>query len=164
MAVAVQGFSAASSAETEELKRAQSLPVRAAAVLFGFAFIWAGAGLWLVPGLELEPSILLTKMFLSVMMVTAGVGMTQIATDKPRFELHFDGRHRQVLLVQGLSRGRSQVVRTINYEDIARITVSDAELTMYSDKGKILAELPLEGPHARLDAIAQLRSQSLAVS
>ncbi|MBR9843314.1 MAG: hypothetical protein GYB25_09150 [Rhodobacteraceae bacterium] len=164
MAVAVQGFSATSSAQSEEMKRAQSAPVRAAAVLFGFGFIWAGAGLWLVPGPDLEPSIMLAKMFLSIMMVTAGVGMTQIATDKPRYELHFDGRNRQALLVQGLSRGRSHVVRSINYEDIARITVSDSDLTMYNANGKILAELPLEGAHARLDAIAQLRGQDLAVS
>ncbi|MDV4145564.1 MULTISPECIES: hypothetical protein [Shimia] len=164
MAVAVQGLSASSSVQSEELKRAQSFPVRAAAVLFGFGFIWAGAGLWLVPGQDLDPSILLAKMFLSIMMVTAGVGMTQIATDKPRFELHFDGRNRQVLLVQGLSRGRSHIVRSINYEDIGRIQVSDDVLTMYGDTGKILAELPLEGANARLDAIAQLRSQSLAVS
>jgi len=164
MAVAVQGFSSEASAESAELKRAQSIPVRAAAVLFGFGFIWAGAGLWFVPGLDLEPSIMLAKMVLSIMMVTAGVGMTQIATDKPRFELHFDGRNRQALLVQGLSRGRSHVVRAINYEDIARITVSDRDLVMYGETGKILAELPLNGANARLDAIAQLRSQSLAVS
>ena len=164
MAVAVQGFSGRASARTEEMKRAQSMPVRAAAVLFGFGFIWAGAGLWFVPGLELSPSVLLTKMVLSVMMVTAGVGMTQIATDKPRFELHFDGRNRQVLLVQGLSRGRSHVVRSINYEEIARVSVSDEDMVIYSIAGQILAELPLEGPGARLDAIAQLRSQALAVS
>lgn len=164
MAVAVQGFSGRTSARTEEMKRAQSMPVRAAGVLFGFGFIWAGAGLWFVPGLELSPSVLLTKMVLSVMMVTAGVGMTQIATDKPRFELHFDGRNRQVLLVQGLSRGRSHVVRSINYEEIARVSVSDEDMVIYSAAGQILAELPLEGPGARLDAIAQLRSQALAVS
>ncbi|MCW9044525.1 MAG: hypothetical protein OQK05_14395 [Pseudopelagicola sp.] len=164
MAVAVQGLSATSSNQSEELKRAQSVPVRAAAVLFGFGFIWAGAGLWLVPGLDLDPSIMLAKMFLSIMMVTAGVGMTQIATDRPRFELHFDRRNRQVLLVQGLSRGRSHVVRSINYEDIARINATDKTLVMYSETGKILAELPLDGPNARMDAVAQLRSQSLAVS
>lgn len=141
--------------------RGHSVPVRAASVFFGFAFIWAGAGLWLMPGPELEPSILLAKMFISILLVTAGVGMTQIATEKPSSELHFDSRHRQVHMVESLPRGRSHVVKTINYEDIARVDVTDAELVMLNDAGKILVELPLDGPHARLDAIAHLRSQSL---
>ena len=143
--------------------RGHSIPVRAASVFFGFAFVWAGAGLWLMPGPELEPSILLAKMFISILLVTAGVGMTQIATEKPNSELHFDARHRQVHLVESLPRGRNHVVKTINYEQIARINVTDAELVMLNDTGKILVELPLDGPHARLDAIAHLRSQSLQV-
>ena len=143
--------------------RGHSIPVRAASVFFGFAFIWAGAGLWLMPGPELEPSILLAKMFISILLVTAGVGMTQIATEKPNSELHFDSRHRQVHLVESLPRGRTHVVMTLNYEDIARVDVTDVELVMLNDAGKILVELPLDGPHARLDAIAHLRSQSLIV-
>ena len=113
MAVAVQGFSSEASAESAELKRAQSIPVRAAAVLFGFGFIWAGAGLWFVPGLDLEPSIMLAKMVLSIMMVTAGVGMTQIATDKPRFELHFDSgspsQHRPFLFPTASRRQKEKL-------------------------------------------------------
>lgn len=143
--------------------RGHSIPVRAASVFFGFAFIWAGAGLWLMPGPELEPAILLSKMFISILLVTAGVGMTQIATEKPNSELHFDSRHRQVHLVESLPRGRTHVVMTLNYEDIARVDVTDVELVMLNDAGKILVELPLDGPHARLDAIAHLRSQSLIV-
>ncbi len=162
MAVAVQGLSATSSNQSEELKRAQSVPVRAAAVLLGSGSFGPGPVYGLC-GLDLDLDHV-AKMFLSIMMVTAGVGMTQIATDRPRFELHFDRRNRQVLLVQGLSRGRSHVVRSINYEDIARINATDKTLVMYSETGKILAELPLDGPNARMDAVAQLRSQSLAVS
>lgn len=161
MAVATQSMSISAGNAQGKSNRGHSVPVRAASVLFGFAFIWAGAGLWLVPGLDLEPSILLSKMFLSIMMVTAGVGMTQIATEKPQSELHFDARHRQVHLVETLPRGRRHVVRTVNYEQIARVNVTDSELVMYNDEGKILAELPIDGQHARLDAIAHLRSQSL---
>lgn len=164
MAVATQTMSISAGQTAHGLAKGHSVPVRAASVLFGFAFIWAGAGLWLVPGLDLEPSILLAKMFLSIMMVTAGVGMTQIATEKPQCELHFDARHRQVHLVESLPRGRSHIVRTMNYENIARVSVSDRELVMLNDEGKILVELPLDGPHARLDAIAHLRSQSIYVA
>ncbi|WP_299352973.1 hypothetical protein [uncultured Shimia sp.] len=146
------------------IARGHSTPVRAASVFFGFAFIWAGAGLWMVPGLDLEPSILLAKMFVSVLLVTGGVGMTQIATERPHCELQFDPKHRQARLIEGLPRGRSHVVKTVNYEDIARVNVSDADLVMLNDEGKILVELPLDGPHARLDAIAHLRSQSLQVA
>ncbi len=161
MAVATQSMSISAGQSAAGLTNGRSVPVRAASVLFGFAFIWAGAGLWLVPGLNLEPSVLLTKMFLSVMMVTAGVGMTQIATDKPQSELHFDSRHRQIHLVESLPRGRSHVVKVINYEDVARANVTDQELVLLNDGGQFLAELPLDGPHARLDAIAHLRSHSL---
>lgn len=161
MAVATQTMTISSDRTAHGFARGHSTTVRAASVLFGFAFIWAGAGLWLVPGLSLEPSVLLTKMFLSVMMVTAGVGMTQIATEKPNSELHFDARHRQVHMVESLPRGRTHVVKTLNYEDIARVNVTDTELVMLNEQGKILVELPLDGPHARLDAIAHLRSQSL---
>ncbi|SHI83698.1 hypothetical protein SAMN05444000_103185 [Shimia gijangensis] len=161
MAVATQSLSISADRTAHGFAKGHSVPVKAASVLFGFAFIWAGAGIWLVPGMGLEPSVLLTKMFLSVMMVTAGVGMTQIATEKPRSELHFDASHRQVHLVESLPRGRSHVVKSLNYEDIARVSVTDSELVMLNDQSKILVELPLDGAHARLDAIAQLRSQSL---
>ena len=161
MAVAVQSLSITADRTAHGFAKGHSAPVKAASVLFGFAFIWAGAGLWLVPGLGLEPSVLLTKMLLSVMMVTAGVGMTQIATDKPQSELHLDAEHRQVHLVESLPRGRSHIVKTLNYEDIARANVTDSELVMLGDDGKILVELPIDGAHSRLDAIAHLRSQSL---
>lgn len=146
---------------THQPGKGHSMPVRAACVLFGFGFIWAGAGLWLVPGLALDPSILATKMFLSVLMVTAGVGMTQIATEKAQQDLHFDPRHRQVHLVETLARGRTNVVKSINYEDIARADVTDSCLRMLDLDGNALVELPLDGPHSRLDAIARLRSQSI---
>lgn len=139
----------------------RSFPVRMAAILFGFGFIWAAAGLWLVPGFGLEPSILLTKMFLSVVMVTLGVGLTQIATQKRQSRLHFDTRLRQIQVVESLPRGRSHVVRVINFEDVARADVSDQLVVLLNQRGKILAELPLDGPHARLDAIAHLRSHAI---
>ena len=161
MTVAAHTMAVTSNRHAHGLPKGHSMPIRAASVLFGFAFIWAGAGLWLVPGLELAPSVLLTKMFLSIMMVTAGVGMTQIATEKPQCELHFDTRHRQVHVVEIKSRGTRHVVQTINYENIARVDVSDTELVMLNEAGKIVVELPLDGPHSRLDAIAHLRSQSL---
>lgn len=162
MAVA-QSMTITSQRTAHGFERGHSLQVRAASVFFGFAFIWAGAGLWLVPGLDLEPSILLAKMFVSILLVTGGVGMTQIATEKPHSELHFDARHRQVNLVESLPRGRSHIVKTINYEEIARVNVTDSEMVLLNNAGKILVELPLDGPHARLDAIAHLRSQSLMV-
>ncbi|CUJ93800.1 hypothetical protein PH7735_01668 [Shimia thalassica] len=135
--------------------------VRVASVVFGFGFIWAGAGLWFVPGLEMEPSILASKMVLSVLMVTAGVGMTHIATERAQQDLHFDPRHRQIHLVETLARGRTNVVQSINYEEIGRADVTDSSLKFLDHKGQCLLELPLDGPHARLDAIARLRSQAL---
>ncbi len=161
MSVATQSMTISADRTAHGFAKGHSTKVKAAAVLFGFSFIWAGAGLWLVPGMSMDPSVMLTKMFFSVMMVTAGVGMTQIATEKPHSELHFDAVHRQVHLVESLPRGRSHIVKTINYENIARADVTDTELVMLNDAGKILVELPIDGAHARLDAIAHLRSQSL---
>ncbi|WP_422050102.1 hypothetical protein [Shimia sp.] len=138
-----------------------SLSVRTSAVVFGFAFIWAGIGLWLVPGLDLTPMILLSKMGISILLVTAGVGLTQIATQKPRQELHFDQRNRQLLVFEGLPRRRKHVAQAINYEDIGRVDVSDTRLTVLGADGGEIVGLPLDGPHARLDAIAQLRSQTM---
>ncbi len=141
--------------------KGHSMPVRAASVIFGFGFIWAGTGLWLVPGLDMTPGVLLAKMGLSILMVTAGVGMTQIATEKPRMELHFDARNRQLLVYESLPRGRKHVTRAINYEDIARVNVTDTLLQVHDDSGRELVAMTLDGPHARLDAIAQLRSQAI---
>ncbi|PSL20562.1 hypothetical protein [Shimia abyssi] len=141
--------------------KGHSMPIRAASVVFGFAFIWAGTGIWLVPGLDLTPNILLAKMGLSILLVTAGVGMTQIATEKPVMELHFDARNRQLLVYESLPRGRQHVTASINYEDIARVNVTDTQLNVLDDNEVELVSLPLDGPHARLDAIAQLRSQSI---
>lgn len=141
--------------------KGHSMPVKAASVVFGFGFIWAGTGLWLVPGLDMTPSILLAKMGLSVLLVTAGVGMTQIATEKPRMELHFDAPNRQLLIFESLPRGRKHVTRAINYEDIARVNVTDKLLQVMGEDGKELVAMPLDGAHARLDAIAQLRSQAI---
>ncbi len=138
-----------------------SLSIRAASMVFGCAFIWAGVGLWLVPGLDLTPYVLLAKMGMSVLMVTAGVGMTQIATDKPRTELHFDQRHRQVLVYESLPRQRKHVIKAVNYEEIGRVNVTDQRLEVQDNNGVELVGIPLDGPHARLDAIAQLRSQSI---
>lgn len=138
-----------------------SLSVRTSAVIFGFAFIWAGIGLWLVPGLDLTPVVLLSKMGISILLVTAGVGMTQIATQKPRQELHFDQRNRQLLVFEGLPRQRKHVSRAINYEDIERVDVTDTQLRVLGEQGTELVALPLDGSHARLDAIAQLRSQTM---
>ncbi len=140
--------------------KGHSVSVRAASVIFGFAFIWAGTGLWLVPGLDLTPSVLLAKMGLSILLVTAGVGMTQIATEKPRMELHFDVRNRQLLVMETLPRGRKHVSKAINYEDIDRVNVTDSKLEVSGESG-VLVAMPLDGPHARLDAIAQLRSQAI---
>lgn len=143
------------------LEQKHSAPVRAASVLFGFAFIWAGAGLWLVPGLAMDSGVLLTKMLLSIMLVTAGVGMTQIATEKPRRALHFDSRHRQIHVVESMPRGRESVIRSINYEEIAKVDVTEARMILLDQEGKEMTRLLLDGPEARLDAIAHLRSQSL---
>ena len=93
-----------------------SLSVRASSMVFGFAFIMAGVGLWLMPGLDLTPTILLAKMGVSILLVTGGVGMTQVATDKPRKELHFDERNEQLLVYEGLPRGRKHVLQAINYD------------------------------------------------
>lgn len=164
MAIAVQALSGTAGFEDGTTAGGNTRLVKAASVLFGFAFIWAGTGLWLMPGTDLSPDIFSAKMIISVLLVTAGVGMTQIATGKPQCALHLDPQNRQVHLMENLPRGRKHAVRSINYEDIARITVSDSEIVMLNGAGKILVELPLEGPDARLDAIAQLRSQSLAVS
>lgn len=137
-----------------------SISVRACAVVFGCAFIWAGIGLWLVPGLDLTALVLLSKMGLSLLLMTAGVGLTQIATQKPRQELHFDQRNRQLLVFEGLPRARQHVVRAINYEDIGRVDVSDSSLTVLGADGAEIVSLPLDGQHARLDVIAQLRGQT----
>lgn len=138
-----------------------SVSVRAVAMVFGFAFIWAGVGLWLVPGLDFSPVMLLVKMGVSILLVTAGVGMTQIATDKPHQELHFDQRHKQLLVMQSMPRGRKQVQQSVHYDDIARVDVSDQLLEVFDEDGRVLVSLPIDGAHARLDAIAQLRSQSI---
>ncbi|CUH53438.1 hypothetical protein [Shimia marina] len=138
-----------------------SLSVRATSMVFGFAFILAGVGLWLMPGLDLTPYILLSKMGVSILLVTAGVGMTQIATDKPCRELHFDQRNRQLLVMEGLPRSGKHVVKAVNYEDIMRVDVSDRMLQVYDLEGRVSVALPIEGPHARLDTIAQLRSQAI---
>ncbi|WP_372886142.1 hypothetical protein [Shimia sp.] len=140
---------------------AETVPARAAALLFGFGFIWAAAGLWLVPGHGLAPSVMLTKMLLSVFMVTLGVCLTQVATQKLQSRLQFDTRHRQIQLVESLPRGRSHIVRVINFEEVAEANVSDKLLVLIGRNGKILAELPLDGAHARLDAIAHLRSHAI---
>lgn len=161
MAVVTDFAGGAQPLHDRTLVQTHSAPVRAASVLFGFAFIWAGTGLWLVPGLDMDPRILLTKMFLSILLVTAGVGMTQIATEKPRREFHFDGRHRQLHVVESLSRGRTHIVDSINYEDVARVDVSDTKITILDGNGDEMTHLFLDGPHARLDALAHLRSQSL---
>ena len=87
--------------------------------------------------------------------------MTQIATEKPRMELHFDARNRQLLVYESLPRGRKHVTRAINYEDIARVNVTDTLLQVHDDSGRELVAMTLDGPHARLDAIAQLRSQAI---
>ncbi|MDA5555608.1 hypothetical protein [Shimia sp. MMG029] len=137
-----------------------SLSVRACAGVFGCAFIWAGIGIWLVPGLDLTAMILLSKMGLSLLLVTAGVGLTQIATQKPRQEMHFDQRNRQLLVFEGLPRARQHVVRSINYEDIGRVDVSDTRLTVLDAVGSEIVALPLDGQHARLDVIAQLRGHT----
>ncbi|GAA6179051.1 hypothetical protein [Shimia sp.] len=138
-----------------------SLSVRATAMVFGFAFILAGVGLWLVPGLDLTPYILLSKMGVSILLVTAGVGMTQIATDKPRRELHFDQRNRQLLVYEGLPRSGKHVIKSLNYEDIMRVDVSDHMLQVFGMDGRVTVALPIDGAHARLDTIAQLRSQAV---
>ncbi|KPA22831.1 hypothetical protein shim_11190 [Shimia sp. SK013] len=141
--------------------KGQPFGIKAASVFFGFAFIWAGVGLWLVPGLEMTSYVMLAKMGLSILLVTAGVGMTQIATDKPRKELHFDARNRQLLVLESLPRQRMQVVQTINYEEIFRVDVSDTLLEVSGENGGVLVALDLDGEHARLDAVAQLRSQAI---
>lgn len=143
-----------------EGKRA-SLSVRTASMVFGFAFIWAGAGLWLMPGLDLTPTILLAKMGMSILLVTGGVGLTQVATDKPRKELHFDERNKQLVVYEGLPRGRKHAVQTIQYDNVGRIDVSDRELQVTNGAGETLVALPIDGSNARLDTIAQLRSLSL---
>lgn len=144
--------------------RRPSLSVRASSAVFGFAFILAGVGLWLMPGLDLTPTILLAKMGVSILLVTGGVGMTQIATDKPRKELHFDERNEQLLVYEGLPRGRKHVLQAINYEDIGRVDVSASSLVVLDEAGETMVALPIDGNHARLDAIAQLRSQSILPS
>ena len=138
-----------------------SLSIRASSMVFGFAFIWAGAGLWLMPGLDMTPYVLLAKMGVSILMVTAGVGMTQIATDKPRKELHFDERNKQLLVYEGLPRARKHILQAIQYDEIGRVNVSDRKLEVSDMDGNVLVTLPISGGHARLDAIAQLRSQSI---
>ncbi len=87
--------------------------------------------------------------------------MTQVATDKPRKELHFDARNRQLLVLESLPRKRMHVTQTINYEDIARVDISDKKLEVSADCGKTLVSLQLDGECARLDAVAQLRSQAI---
>lgn len=161
MAAATDYIHNSQSLKDPSLVQKHSAPVRAAAVLFGFGFIWAGAGLWLVPGLGMDAEILLTKMFLSILMVTAGVGMTQIATEKPRRSLHFDAQSRQLHVAESLPRGRSHVIKSINYEEIARVDINDQRMVIYGDRGEELTQLLLDGPEARLDAVAHLRSQSL---
>ena len=53
------------------------------------------------------------------------------------------------------------VTKTINYEDILRVDVSGDRLEVNGHDGKVIVSMPLDGEHARLDAVAQLRSQAI---
>ncbi|GAA6162521.1 hypothetical protein NBRC116590_02250 [Pelagimonas sp. KU-00592-HH] len=164
MTVASNAFALAADRANRGFERGHTVPVRAASVFFGFAFIWAGAGLWLVPGLDLEPGVLMVKAFLSIMMVAAGIGMTQIATARKLAEMHFDSRTRQVHLIEMRGRGRRESLRSVGYDAISSARVTDQSLVLLDQRGKAIAEMALEGPDMRDEAIAHLRSQSITLS
>ena len=62
---------------------------------------------------------------------------------------------------KSLPRDGMHVIQTINYEDIARVDISDKKLEVSGECGNTLVCLQLDGEHARLDAVAQLRSQAI---
>ena len=138
-----------------------SLSVCTIALMFGMAFGAAGIGLWLVPELDMSLMGVMTNLGLSLFLGTAGVGLMLMATQKPRHELCVDPRRRQLLVLEGLPPVRQRVIRAIRYDDITRVDVSDQCLRVLGAGGAELARVPLEGPHARLDTIAQLRSQTV---
>lgn len=160
MAISQVANEAAARVAMVEGKR-PSLSVRTVALIFGMAFGAAGIGLWLVPGLDMSLMGMMTNLGLSMFLGTAALGLMLVATQKPRHELCLDERRRLLLVLQGFAPVRQRVVRAIHYEDIARLDVSDQNLTVLGVGGAELAKVPLEGPHARLDTIAQLRSQTI---
>lgn len=160
--VAMTGFAGETRSRVTRVEsKRPSIPVRATSIVFGFACIWAGISLWLFPVLNDTSLLLLTKMGASILLVTFGVCMTQVATNKPHKELHFDPRHKQLLVYESLPRGRKHVLQAVDYDQVGRVDVSDRLLEVRDEAGDVLVSLPIDGAHARLDAIAQLRSQSI---
>lgn len=129
---------------------------RGLSVFFGFSLVTAGAGLWLFPAGAFWATLL--QACVSFVFILTGAALMQLGTDKAVRELRFDARARQVLLVRRNSRGGAWILARLGYDDIAHIELSESELEMLDCYGRVLASVPLDGPHARLAAMAQLRS------
>ncbi len=143
-------------------EEARPSPVlRLVSFVFGVSFIIAGIGLWMVPGLFMDDSVVMTKMVLSVLLCAGGVGMAQISVERQYQEFHFDRRYQQVYMVEAPSYGTVKVLKVVDYDDIAKVDVTESNIVLIGHMGQNLASVPLKGKQARNEVIEQLRSSPI---
>ena len=91
-------------------------------------------------------------------LLIGGVILLQVGGDTATKELRFDALQGTLYVVRRRRRGRGRVIASHDYEEIGEVDITDKELSVMDLKGEVLASVPLDGPQARLDAAAQMRS------
>ena len=146
--------------DTGFLRRIADAPIpKIGLIVLALAFVVAGGGVWTVPAILSGSFGFLAKLLTSIIFIVTGVGLLQAGSDAKLNELRFDAARKEVFLVRPTRYGRRpRVINSFSYSDIHDVSISDTELEMLGAHGHVLTSIRLDGPDARMDAMAQIRS------
>lgn len=132
---------------------------RLLAVVFGLSLIIACVGVWVLPGSLTGSGNLLLRLLVTVAFLLGGLALMQQGTDNTVKELRFDALNGTLYVVRSRPKGRRHVLASYSYDDIGEVSLSESDLAVMDLQGQLLVSVPLNGPQARLDAVAQMRTQ-----
>lgn len=137
---------------------AQSAMSRMSHLFLGSVLIIACIGLCIAPLPWLGSGPFLLRMILALAFLIGGMVMIQAGSDNSLKELRFDGRQGIMYVLNRRPKRRARIVASHAYNDIGEVGITDNELAVMDLSGRVLVVLPLDGPQARLDAEAEMRT------
>lgn len=133
----------------------------------GGVLMAAAPGLWLVPGAAADPVLALIKLGLTVFFVLGGATFLLSARQAACPEVHLDGRHGVLRLLERDAHGRVQNAVEIGYDELSEVDFRDGMLIARDHHGQPVIEMPVEhagdmdavraalGPAFRRDFVSQ---------
>ena len=121
----------------------------------GVATLLSAAGIWLMSDSQIDPSLNLVKVGVSLLFVVVGLILITVRDNSDQPEACFDPVRQELRILKRDKRGQPRTVLRRRYDSIGGARLTENSALFYEHDGNVLVEVPLGSAVAR----SQLRDQ-----